>query len=69
MKGKLVYSIAEVAALTGLSRQTVIRLFEKEPGVLILKRPESMHKRGYRTIRIPCATYDRVIRRLTVPHC
>lgn len=63
---KLVYTIQEVAALTGLSRQTVTRLFEGERGVLILERPEQMHKGRYRTIRIPRAVYERVILKLKV---
>jgi predicted DNA-binding transcriptional regulator AlpA len=32
-------TVAEVAALTGLSRQTVMEMFEHERGVLILGRP------------------------------
>jgi hypothetical protein len=59
-------TVADVAALTGMSKQTVIRLFEKERGVLILGRPESLHKRRYRSIRIPRVVYDRVIGRLSV---
>jgi hypothetical protein len=55
-----------VAALTGFSRQTVTRIFEKEKGVLILEHLEKMHKRGYRSIRIPRAVYERVVRRLSV---
>ena len=50
------------AALTGLSRRTVIRMFEKEPGVIVvLDNPETLHKRRYRTIRIPRAVYRRVV--------
>ena len=60
------YSVAEVATLTGFSRQTVTRMFERERGVLILGRPESMHKRSYRSIRIPRAVYQRVVSRFTV---
>lgn len=59
------YTVNEVAALTGFSRQTVTRIFENERDVLILSRPESMYKRGFRSIRIPRAVYERVIRRLT----
>jgi hypothetical protein len=62
-----VYTVAEVAVLTGFSRQTIIRLFEREPGVIVLKRPETMHKRSYRSIRIPHAIYERVLRKLKVP--
>jgi hypothetical protein len=50
----------------GLSRQTVTRLFERERGVLILGRPESIHKRPYRSIRIPRGVYERVVNRLMV---
>jgi hypothetical protein len=60
------YTIAEVAAMTGFSKQTVTRFFEKEPGVLILARPERKHKRRYRSIRRPRSVYERVIRRSTV---
>jgi len=58
--------VAEVPALTGFSRQTVTRMFEREKGVLVLARPESLHKRSYRSIRIPRAVYERVVRKLAV---
>jgi predicted DNA-binding transcriptional regulator AlpA len=63
---KQAYTVQEVAALTGFSRQTVTRMFEQERGVIILGRPESMHKRPYRSIRIPRVEYERVIGRLKV---
>src|SRR6185437_11873588 len=47
------YTIAEISAMTGFSRQIVTRLFENEPGVIILERPTKMNKRRYRSIRIP----------------
>jgi len=63
-------SVAEVAALTGLSRRTVTRLFEGERGVIILDRPrvETMHKRKrrYRSLRIPRVVYERVVNLLAV---
>ena len=65
-KEKLVYTVKEVAEMMGFSTQTVINLFEREPGVIILKRPEKMHKRSYRSIRIPRAVYERVTRKLSV---
>jgi predicted DNA-binding transcriptional regulator YafY len=34
-------TVAEVAELTGFSRDTITRMFEREKGVLILARPES----------------------------
>jgi AraC-like DNA-binding protein len=60
------YTVAEVAALMGLSRQAVTEMFEHERGVLIIERPETMHKRRYRSLRIPRAVYERVIGRLAV---
>jgi hypothetical protein len=49
-----------------LFTQTVTRMFERERGVIILERSESLHKRSYRSIRISHAVYERVFRRLTV---
>jgi hypothetical protein len=66
MENKAAYTVAEVAAMTGFSRGTVTRMFERERGVLILGRPESMHKRRYRSIRIPRAVYERVLASLAV---
>jgi hypothetical protein len=65
MTEKAVFTVAEVGALMGLSRQTVTRLFQNERGVLILERPEAMHKKKYRSIRIPRHVYERVISRMT----
>ena len=59
-------TVSEAAELSGLSRQTITRLFEEERGVIILGRPEEKHKRKYRSIRIPRQVYERVIGRLTV---
>ncbi len=50
---KAAYTVAEVSALTGFSRQTVARLFERQPGVIVLDRPTKMNKRRYRSVRIP----------------
>jgi len=61
MEDKQVYTVAEVAELMGLSRQTVTRPFEHEKGVLILSRPETMHKRPYRSLRIPRVAYERTL--------
>jgi hypothetical protein len=58
------YTVGEVAKLTGYSPQMVTRLFENEPGVLIVERQGP--KRVYRSIRIPRGVYERVIRKLSV---
>ena len=58
------YTPAELADLWVLSIDTVRRLFEKEPGILVLslRRPG---RRQYRTLRIPLSVAERVYRRLT----
>jgi hypothetical protein len=55
-------TVAELARRWGWSAKTVIRVFEDEPGVLILDRAETRFKRGYsRTISIWCdAAYSRI---------
>ncbi|MCU1320747.1 MAG: hypothetical protein JWM43_396 [Acidobacteriaceae bacterium] len=42
-----------------------VQMFEKEPGVLVIERKTTMRKRRYRSIRIPRAVYERVVRRIT----
>lgn len=66
MEKKAAYTVAEVAAMTGFSRQTVTRLFRNEPGVLLIGRARSDRKRRYQSLRIPQAVYTRVINRLAV---
>jgi hypothetical protein len=56
------YTVDEVARMLKYSRRSVIRIFEKEPGVIAMYRPETLHKRRYRTLRIPREVYERVIR-------
>ncbi len=62
---KTIFSVDEAAAILGRSRRTVIRMFEKEPGVLVWNEPETMHKRRYRVLRIPRAVLERVLLRLS----
>ena len=61
-----VYTVDEVAKMMGFHRDTVMKLFENEPGVIILDRPTKMNKRRYRSIRIPYAVYERVTKRMIV---
>jgi hypothetical protein len=58
------YTVAEVAKMLNYSPQMITRLFENEKGVLIVERQAK--KRNYRSIRIPRAVYERVIRKLSV---
>jgi hypothetical protein len=58
------YSVAEVAALWSLSADAVRRLFEREPGVLVLES-QKPGIRKYRTFRIPQSVVERVHRRIS----
>ncbi len=55
----------ELGAAWGLSGDTVRRLFEREPGVLVIERAASHGRRRYRTLRIPESIAQRVHRRLS----
>lgn len=54
------YTVDEVAEMMGFHQDTVTKLFEDEPGVIVLERPGKMNKRRYRSIRITGAVYQRV---------
>jgi len=58
------YTIGEIASRTGFSRQTITRLSECVPGVLVVSRPETIRKRRHRSIRIPESVLERVLRGL-----
>jgi len=59
------YSPTEIAAQWNLSEDAVRRLFEKEPGVLVLSNSKP-GKRRYRTLRIPDTVAQRVHRKLSL---
>ncbi len=50
----------QLAKLWGWSANTIRRLFWNEPGVIVIDRPEEMHKRGYKSMRIPESVAARV---------
>jgi hypothetical protein len=54
------YSVSEVAAMWGLSDDSIRRLFAKEPGVLVIGSEERLHKRKRKTLRIPESVLKRV---------
>ncbi len=55
----------QVAKQWTSSVDTVRRISRDEPGVLKIKRPETLHKRGYVSLRIPVSVVERVHRRLS----
>jgi transcriptional regulator GlxA family with amidase domain len=61
------FTVAQIAAMMGLSPRIVTRLFEHEKGVLIYEAPNLRRKRKhYRTLRVPRHVYERVRQRYTV---
>ena len=60
------YAPEELGELWNLSADTVRRLFEQEPGVLMIERNRHRTRR-YRTLRIPESIAQRVHRRLSNP--
>jgi transcriptional regulator GlxA family with amidase domain len=56
--GERHYSVSEVATLWSLSRDSVRRIFRREPGVLVIGDK-------YVTLRIPESVLQRVHKRLT----
>ena len=59
------FSPDELAELWGLSADTIRRLFEREPGVLVIDHTRQNGKRRYRSLRIPESVAQRVHRRMT----
>jgi hypothetical protein len=57
------YSPDELAELWHLSSNTVRRLCELEGGVFVIDRPERMHKRRHKTLRIPQSTAIKIYER------
>jgi hypothetical protein len=59
------YSPAELGELWNLSADTVRRMFEQEPGVLVFENPDRSSSRRFRTLRIPESVAQRVYSRLS----
>lgn len=62
----VVFTVDEVAGLLKISRWTVIRIFENEPGVIDVGSPLTTRRaQRYRVLRIPASVLNRVIARRT----
>lgn len=60
------YSVAEVAEMWKLSPDSVRRLFQSEPGVLVFGEARPKYgRRRYVTLRIPESVLERVHRRMS----
>ena len=62
--GERHYTVQEVADAWKLSRDKVRRLFENEPGVVVIQNLRPFGKQSYRTLRIPESVVECVYRRL-----
>jgi hypothetical protein len=60
------YSVSDVASRWGLGKDVVRRIFQNEPGVLVLGGRASGRKRRYTTLRIPQSVLERVHRKYAV---
>jgi hypothetical protein len=58
------YTIKEIALMWNLSPHAVRRIFQNEPGVLVLGDQSNPRRRRYTTLRIPESVLDRVHRRM-----
>ena len=56
------WTIAELARSWNFSTDTIREWFENEQGILMLERPKTRKKRGYKTFTIPEEVADRVKR-------
>ena len=61
------YAVSQIAELWNLSHDVVRKLFEREPGVLVIGDHGSRSRRRYVTLRIPQSVAERVHRRLCNP--
>jgi hypothetical protein len=60
------YTIAEIAEMWNLSDDAVRKIFQREPGILLICDQKSYgRKRRYTTIRVPGFVLERVHRRLS----
>jgi AraC-like DNA-binding protein len=58
---KQTYTVKEIATIMSISRWTVVRLFQAEGGVIVLRGKQR------KSLRIPRFVLERVIRRISVP--
>jgi hypothetical protein len=58
------YSVADVSAMWNMSKDAARKIFQNEPGVLVLGSAGSKQKRRYTTLRIPESVLKRVHQRL-----
>lgn len=61
------YFVKEIGKLWGLSGEAVRKIFENEPGVIRIGRPEGLHRRKYFSLRVPESVMRRVHKKISEP--
>ena len=64
---ELHYRVDQLAEAWQVSTNTIRRLFEDEPGIVVLAGDRKRGVRQYRTVRIPQSVAERVYARLRQP--
>ena len=59
------FSPEQLAKMWSLSADTIRRMFEREPGVLVFENPDKCSSRRRRTLRIPESVASRVHAKLS----
>lgn len=60
------FSVRELSKLWAWSPKTTFRRFASEPGVLLVRREETLNKRSYSQLRIPESVAARVYEKYVV---
>ena len=60
------FSISEISEIWNVSKDAVRRMFQNEPGVLVLGGRSNGRKRRYTTLRIPQSVLERVHRQYSL---
>jgi hypothetical protein len=58
------YTLAEVASMWGLCWKTIRKLFDKEPGIVVIGHAGDNTRNRYQTVRIPESVLVRVYQRM-----
>jgi hypothetical protein len=58
------YTIAEISAMWSLSRRTIRRILDNEPGILALGHPGNEHRQRYQRLRVPESVLRRIYDRM-----
>jgi hypothetical protein len=62
--GHELLSIAEISAMWSLSRRTIRRILDNEPGILALGHPGNEHRQRYQRLRVPESVLRRIYDRM-----